>query len=175
MKILFVLGFPNPFPGAAWTRIGFLAEKWSKQGFDVDILGTFTPKTFNQRGTKLFCGKTRIFNIIPNVFFNNAPIGFIFNSQIAFLLSSFFLIVKRPKVAIVSVPTGDVGIGALMACKILGIKYVIDYRDEWEDYLISLMSNECGKIFYRVAKRIAGWLYTKCKLFVTVTSNFKVV
>jgi len=26
MKILFILGFANPFPGTGWTRIGFFAK-----------------------------------------------------------------------------------------------------------------------------------------------------
>ena len=42
MNILFVLGRPNPFPGAAWTRIGFLAEDWSKKGHTIDVLGAFS-------------------------------------------------------------------------------------------------------------------------------------
>ena len=49
MKILFVLGSPNPFPGAGWTRIGFFAEDWSKKGHAVEVLGAFNHKTFRQR------------------------------------------------------------------------------------------------------------------------------
>jgi hypothetical protein len=43
MKILFVFGFHNPSASAAWTRIGFSAENWSKGGHEVDALGAFTP------------------------------------------------------------------------------------------------------------------------------------
>jgi hypothetical protein len=28
MKILFVLGFANPFAGAGWTRISFFADQY---------------------------------------------------------------------------------------------------------------------------------------------------
>lgn len=45
MRILFFLGFPNPFPGVAWTRIGFFAEAWSKKGHEVDALGAFSYKS----------------------------------------------------------------------------------------------------------------------------------
>ena len=38
MKTLFVLGFPNPFSGTSWARIGFLAGLWSKKGHIVEIL-----------------------------------------------------------------------------------------------------------------------------------------
>jgi len=32
MKVLFFLGFPNPFLGAAWTRIGFFANNVLTRG-----------------------------------------------------------------------------------------------------------------------------------------------
>jgi hypothetical protein len=38
---LFVLGFPNPFLGAGWNRIGFFAEDWAKKGHVVEVLGAF--------------------------------------------------------------------------------------------------------------------------------------
>jgi len=39
MKILFVLGFANPFAGAGWTRIGFFADQWPRKGHIIEILG----------------------------------------------------------------------------------------------------------------------------------------
>lgn len=50
MRILLFLGFPNPFPGAAWARVGFFAEKWSKMGHSVGVLRIFTPTTLSKRG-----------------------------------------------------------------------------------------------------------------------------
>jgi len=52
MKILFVLGFPNPFPGASWTRIGFFAEDRSKKGHAVEVLGAFSYKPFRKRASE---------------------------------------------------------------------------------------------------------------------------
>ena len=154
MKILFVLGFPNPFAGAAWTRIGFLAENWSKKGVDIDVLGTFTPRTLHQRGSKLFGCKTSIFNIIYTVYLGSHPFSFVINSLSAFLASTIFFIVKRPNVALVSVPTGDVGLGVIMACKIARIKYIVDYRDEWEDYVSSKFREWKSKIILPLSKKI---------------------
>ena len=37
MKILFILGFANPFAGAGWTRIGFFADKWSRKGHAIEF------------------------------------------------------------------------------------------------------------------------------------------
>jgi len=41
MKILFVLGFPNPFPGAAWTMMGVFAEDWFSKGHARACAGAF--------------------------------------------------------------------------------------------------------------------------------------
>ena len=49
-KILFVLGRPNPFPGAGWTRIGFFAENWFNKRHKVDVLGAFSYKSLQKRG-----------------------------------------------------------------------------------------------------------------------------
>ena len=175
MKILFVLGFPNPFAGAAW-RIGFLAEMWSKKGIDVDVLGTFTPKTLNKKGSKLRKGKNsafHIFNLIPRVYLKDHPSIFIINTLLAFLFSSVFLLAKRPSQAIISVPTGDVGLGVMIACKIAAIKYIIDYRDEWEDYTASKFKTGNKKLFYRYLKKITAYLYSKSSCTVTVSLSFK--
>ena len=53
MKILIALGHPNPVANAAWARIGFLADSWSKQGHSVEVLGAFSPKSLDKRGSKI--------------------------------------------------------------------------------------------------------------------------
>jgi hypothetical protein len=42
LKVLFFLGFPNPFPGARWARIGFFAEDWFNEGNAIEVLGAFS-------------------------------------------------------------------------------------------------------------------------------------
>jgi len=37
MKILFILGYPNPFPGAGWTRIGFFAKHFKDRRYNVAV------------------------------------------------------------------------------------------------------------------------------------------
>lgn len=172
MKILFVLGFPNPFAGAAWTRVGFFTEYCSKQGHDVAVLGTFTASTLKERGA-VTSGRVNIFNLIPNVDLNH-PIIFSLNNLASFLVSVFFLIVKRPTIAVISVPGRGVEVGAISACMVVGCRYIIDYRDEWEDYAVSTINSKGGKAFYSMVKRFAGFLYSKSQLLITVTSNFKV-
>ena len=122
LRILFVLGFPNPFAGAAWTRIGFFADAWSKKGHTVGVLGAFSYKSLQKRGVRKF-GEVDIFNLVPQLGLNH-PLAFIINSLMSVIVSMFYLIADRPSIAIVSVPTGDVGLGAIMACRLLGVKYV---------------------------------------------------
>lgn len=169
LKVLFVLGHPNPIPSAAWTRIGFFGDAWSKRRHNVDVLGVFTPTTLQKRGIAKF-DEVNIFNFIFNVNLNH-PIVFVINSLFSFIVSTFFLIAKRPHVTIVSVPTGDAGLGALMACRLLGVKCVVDYRDEWEDYLISLTNNKAEKIFYCAVKKLATNLYAKSEMVAAVTPS----
>jgi len=65
MKVLFFLGFPNPFPGAGWTRVGFFADQWSRKGHIIEVLGAFSYKAFSKKGVK------RLNNInISNLTFN---------------------------------------------------------------------------------------------------------
>ena len=52
MKILFILGFANPFTGAGWTRIGFFADKWSRKSHTIEVLGAFSCKAFSKKGVK---------------------------------------------------------------------------------------------------------------------------
>ena len=172
MKILFVLGFPNPFPGAAWTRIGFFAKDWSKKGHSVEVLGAFSYKTLRKRGVKRM-GRINIFNLVFNIGLIH-PLIFTLNSIISFIVSTFFLLAKKPNVAVVSVPSGAAGLGALMACKLLKAKCVVDYRDEWEDYTISLINHKTGKLFYSIIRKLAACLYVRSQLVVAVTSNYAI-
>ena len=169
MKILFFLGFPNPFPGAAWTRIGFFADQWSRKGHSVEILGTFGYKSLKKRGVRKF-GNVDIFNFIFSMGVNH-PLIFITNIFVSFIVSTIFLLIKKPDIMIISVPTGDTGIGAMMACRLLRVGYVIDYRDEWEDYAISLAKSKIGKLFYSTVKKFATLLYMRGRVIVAVTPN----
>jgi len=170
LKILFILGSPNPSPGAAWTRIGFFAEAWSRKGHLVDVLGTFSYKSLWKRGMRK-TGRVNIFNIVFNIGLNH-PLIFTLNSIVSVMVSTLFLLAKKPDVTVVSVPSGNVGFGALMACKLLKAKCIVDYRDEWEDYAISSINSRDGKSYYSAIKKLTASLYKKCRFVVTVTPNF---
>jgi len=137
LRILLVLGFPNPFPGAAWTRISFFAEDWSKKGHAIEVLGAFSYKSLQKRGVRKSSG-VKIFNLIFNMNLNH-PLVFTLNSFISFIVSTLFLLSRKPNVAIVSVPAGNVGIGALMASRLTRTKCIVDYKDKWGDSQISII------------------------------------
>jgi len=128
MKALFILGFANPFAGAGWTRIGFFAEDWAKKGNVVEVLGTFNYTTLHRRGFRKE-GRVNIFNLIFNMGLRNSLV-FVINSIISFIVSMLFLLSRKPDIVIISVPTGDVGLGALTACELLRAKHVVDCRDK---------------------------------------------
>lgn len=170
MKILFVLGFPNPFPGAGWTRVGFFANAWSEKGRQIEVLGAFSYKSLHKKGAEKM-GRVNIFNLVFNIGLNH-PLIFALNSAISFMVSIFFLTVRKPNIAVISVPTGDIGLGALMACKLTRVKCVVDCRDEWEDYTISLTNSKVERVFYSTVKKLLTHLYAKSQLVTTVTPNF---
>lgn len=169
LEILFVLGFSNPFPGAAWTRIGYFAEAWSKRGHSIDVLGAVGYNSFTRSGFRK-SGEVKIFNLILNVSINK-PLVFILDSLISFMTSFLFLIARKPDIAIVSVPKGHIGLGALMACKLFRVKCIVDYRDEWEDYAINSVNSRLSKSFYSAVKKLMSGLYADCFLVAGVTPN----
>jgi len=169
MKILFVLGFANPFAGAGWTRIGFFADQWSRKGHMIEILGAFSYKAFSKRGVKKL-NNINIFNLIFNMNLTH-PLIFILNALISLAVSMLVLFSRKPNVVIVSVPAGDVGVGALMACRLTRTTCIVDYRDEWEDYAVSISNNKAAKLFYITVKGLTTALYAGCRMIVAVTPN----
>lgn len=134
------------------------------------MLGTFSYRALQKRRVRK-SDEVNVFNIIFNMGFIQ-PAVFVLNSFLSFMVSTLFLKAMKLDVVIISVPTGDVGLGALVACKLRRARHIVDYRDEWEDYMISLTSSKMGKSFYSMVKKLTASLYAKCHLVVAVTLNF---
>lgn len=167
MKILFVLGFTNPFPGAGWTRISSFAQSWVNKGHLIEILGVFSFSTFSKK--KAFSlGNINFFNLILRLGDSN-PFIFLLNCAFSFFVSILYLLIRTPNVTIISVPSGDVGLGAMMACKLFRVNYIVDYRDRWEDYQIDTAKGRFIKIFFFIVKKISVKIY-KSSLFSTVVT-----
>ena len=133
-------------------------------------MGTFSYKSLQKRGVKKQ-GEVNIFNIIFTLGLEH-PVVFVSNSFCSFMVSMLFLLARKPDVTVVSVPSGDVGLGALVACKLLKVEHIVDYRDEWEDYTINLTNSKVGRSFYSVIKKLMTALYAKCNLVTAVTPSF---
>jgi glycosyltransferase involved in cell wall biosynthesis len=169
MRLFFVLGYPNPHPGAAWTRIDFFANAWAKRGYPAEVLGIFSYKSLNRRGHGK-SGKVKVSNTIFTLGLSH-PGVFIFNTIMALIVSTLYFIIRRPKAVVVSIPTGDIGLGSIIACKLTKTSCLIDYRDDWEDYIISHARSKVTRSFYSALKRMMTGIYSRCSLVTSVTSN----
>jgi len=167
MNILIILAFPNPFAGAGWIRLGYLAEGCSSKGHTLEFLGAFTAKYFHKHGIRRK-GKIVIMNLIPRIALTH-PLIFILNFLSAFITTFLTLLARRPHVIVVSMPPGDAGLGSILGCRLLAGRIFVDYRDEWEDYALSLSKSRFSREFYESVKNLAAFFYRGSKQVVTVT------
>ncbi len=169
IKVIFVLGYPNPSPDASWTRISFFAKKFLEKGYDVSVFGAFTPKSLSLAGFRQWEG-IPIYNIIPSIQVYNGVVFILKTFLTTFLLPITFLIVK-PKVVIISLPAGEPALGSFIASRLAHSKVVFDIRDEWEDYQLQKSSSIISKRTYEFVKMLMSALYIKADLVVTVTEK----
>jgi len=168
LKILFFLHFPNPFPGAAWTRISFFADYFNRKGHTISIAGVFSFKSFSRAGVGKW-NESKIFNTTPIIMATNI-FALIFNHVSSFFSSMVLIIYLRPDIVIISVPNGDCALGSYLAAKIFRKKILIDYRDEWEDYIIKRTASEIYKRSYKFLKTLITRCYINSAQVVTVTN-----
>lgn len=164
-RFLFVMGFTCPFPGAGWWRIFSFARYFREEGHECYVLSSFSPSTLNFPKVVRREG-VYIYNVIPYINLNN-PIFMLINNIFASIASLPFFLLKRPSVVILSVPPVDQLLSVFILSKIIRCKLVIDYRDEFEDYLI-MLSGKWG-FFYRFLKRFLPYLYKNAELVTPVT------
>jgi len=96
----------------------------------------------------------------------NIPFLMILNNFLAFIVSLLFFLLIKPKVVIISVPPADQLLSTYILSKIIRNKLVIDYRDEFEDYLV--MHTGKWAFFYRFLKRFLPYLYRNVTLVTPV-------
>jgi glycosyltransferase involved in cell wall biosynthesis len=170
---LFVLGFTCPFPGAGWWRVFNFARNFRKQGHICAVLSCFlyNPQSFRSRSfnfpTILQNEKISIYNILPFVDWISHPIIMFVNSIFVAVVSFPALLILRPTVIVISIPPADLFPPIFLLSKIMNRKIVIDYRDEFEDYL-KPHANHLSS-FYRFYKRFLAALYKRASLVASVT------
>lgn len=165
---MFLLHLPNPFPGAAWTRIGYFAEYFKNKGNEVSIAGIFNPFD-KKKFTIQELNGIKILNLIP-IMLKKDIVSFLFNIISIIFTSWLPFIITRPEIVIISVPPGESCFVSYILTKIFFVKKVVfDYRDEWEDYVLSDSSSRTNLLFYNIMKVIALKCYKKGNLMITVT------
>ncbi len=171
MNILFMLFLPNPHSGAAWTRIGFLADYFIKKGNNVTVSGTFNPFIGEKSGRYKLNG-IQILNVIPFVLRLNL-FSAIFNILSLIFTCWLPFFVTRPEIVIFSVPPGESIVFSYLIAKLFKPKKIIfDYRDQWEDYAINQSRSSIYKISYTLLKSLMTKYYKISDLVVTVTDAF---
>ena len=173
MKILFVLGYSNPRPSAAWERIKTFTEVWALKGHSVEILGTFDVTNLKKSGIDSCRGIT-LLNFIPWVArmrMRRIPIALFINLFSSFFITSIVLFLKRPDIVVISVPTGDIGIGSMLSCIFSKRSFVVDFRDEWEDYGLRATASKSMRSVYTILKRFTTLIYSKSLLIAAVTEG----
>lgn len=171
IRILFFLHSPNPFPGASWVRIEFFAQYFRNNGNEVSVSGSFSLKTLSKAGRRNLNG-INILNITP-IIMTTDLFSLVFNILSSFFSSFISLILQRPQIVIISVPTGETALGSYIASRLLRIRKVIfDYRDEWEDHIINKTKSGIYKKSYRYLKNLMTKCYTNSDLVVTTTERF---
>ena len=169
MKVLFFLGSPNPSSSADWTRIGFFAKYFKDRGYDVTVIGIFSPKSLEAAGFKSW-KEVPIYNVIPN-FMIRSMFFLTFNVLSSIILVPIMFLVLKPRIVVISLPSGEPAVGAYLASKLTRAKIVFDVRDEWEDYVISKASSKAFRGAYRLLKALMTSLYNKGDLVVAVTRS----
>jgi len=168
LKVLFVLHYPNPFPGASWTRISFFAKFLKDKGHEVSINGAFSLKALNRFGILHWKG-LKLYNITPIILLNNI-FSLIFNICSSVFTTFLMIILTRPDIIVISVPIGDTALGSCFAAFVSRKKVVIDYRDEWEDNKINNAKSEIYRKLCKSLKKRMTKYYMQCNHVITVTA-----
>jgi glycosyltransferase involved in cell wall biosynthesis len=171
MRILFIIHFPNPRPGAAWMRISFFAKYLKDMGHSVTIGGAFSLNSISKAGITKW-NDIRIINITPIISLSNT-ISIVFNNVSSLITSIPLIAFFKWDIIVISVPPGESTIGSFLIAKMLRKKIVFDYRDEWEDYKIE--TSYKSRLYHescKLLKKIMSFCYKKSNLVIAVTSYY---
>ncbi|MGD0204348.1 MAG: glycosyltransferase family 4 protein [Candidatus Bathyarchaeia archaeon] len=164
-SFLFIIGFTCPFPGAGWWRIFNFARHFGEKDYKCCVLSCFSLSTIDSpkvvRNEQVY-----IYNVLPCIEVNNPFILFL-NNILASIASIPSFLFFRPSAVIISVPPPDQLVPIFLLSKIMRRKIIIDYRDEFEDYLI--MNTRKWGFFYRFFKKFLTSLYRNAAMVTPVT------
>jgi glycosyltransferase involved in cell wall biosynthesis len=152
-------------------RISFFANYLKENGHQVSVAGAFTPSTFAKAGYRNMNG-IRIFNTTPLITTSNF-VFLLFNVVSSLLTTIPMMLIIRPNIVIISVPTGQAAFGTFIIAKMFKKKIIFDYRDEWEDHLIGICKSRIDKKVFKAFKSLMGKCYQHSHQVLAVTEPFR--
>jgi len=176
-RIMFVLGFNLPFPGAGWRRIEYFSMYLARKGFSVYILGSITPShilTLLKKQMRIRNGDQNkrkayfVLNVQPYVESNHVLAKIL--NMITGLILIFTSLVLKPAVIIVSIPNVEQVLSSYVASRLVGAKLIVDIRDPHEDYIIK-SSKDLTRIFAKFLKKLNFAIYRRAEAVTTVTEG----
>ncbi len=121
-------------PNAAWRRIEFFAEYCKFKGHEVAVAGAFSLKSLDKAGIVRW-SESKILNMAPIILLANLS-SRMFNTISSIFTSILPFTIVRPNIVIISVHPGETTLAPTSSPS--GTKLIIDYRDKWEEVLISI-------------------------------------
>jgi hypothetical protein len=91
-----------------------------------------------------------IYNVNPT-FWVESMFSLLFNIFSSIIVAPLIFLALRPKVVVISLPSGEPSVGAYLASKFAHAKVVFDVRDEWEGYVIGKASQKAFQRSLQVA------------------------
>lgn len=167
-RVLFVMGYKCPFPGAGWHRVFFFAKYFMKKGHECYILSSFSsssPRSINYPNI-VRKENIPIYNVIPSIIINN-PFFLFLNNILAFITTLPFFLAIRPHIVIISIPPSNQFLSTFILSNVMKSKLVVDYRDEFEDFIV--LYGKKWIRFYRFFKTVLSCLYRRSYLITPVT------
>jgi len=127
-RILLVLGYQLPFPGAGWRRIEYFARYLRARGLNVTVIGgmriTDMFKVLEKKREERKPGNDiHILNILP---FLKSPLYLMLTT----LFAPLYLLILKPRVVFISTPPLEPFMGFHPWKKLFGYKIVLDVRDD---------------------------------------------
>jgi glycosyltransferase involved in cell wall biosynthesis len=159
------MGFICPYPGAGWRRIFNFVKYFTKKGHECYILSSVSLRSINS--PKIMREENiPIYNVVPSIMINN-PLFLFLNNVLAFMVSIPLFLVIKPHVVIISLPPANQFLSTFIISKVMKSKLVVDYRDEFEDYLV--LYGRKWRRFYLLLKKVLSCLYRRSHLITPVT------
>lgn len=171
---MFVLWSRPSFPGAGWRRVEYFSRYFAGRGFSVYVLGSVPPSYMLRGGVEVQGGGQSergvysVLSIQPYMGLSRVPARAL--GIIVGLVLVLALLVLRPGVVVVSVPSAGQVLASYIASRLVGARLVVDIRDPHEDYII-MRSRGLARRLFKFLKKLNFVVYRRADAVTTVTEG----